>query len=106
MASRQVPSFLSTITGAAACGLLDGFMIPAFSSSSISLVNHCRLWKPKLRTPSLMGRLCFGYNLHLTKGVMVADFSSLKMMFGNLAKRASFFSSNILLGVLIGRDYT
>src|ERR1044072_7082884 len=102
MASLHVPSFLSTITGAAACGLLDGLMIPAFNNSSISLVSHCRLWNPKLRTPSLMGRLCLGYNLHLTKGVMVAVFSSLKMMLGNFARRASLFSSNILLGVLIG----
>src|ERR1044071_8231810 len=102
MASRQVLSFLFTITGVAACGLLDGFMIPAFNNSSISFVNHCHLWNPKFRTPSLMGRLCFGYNLHLTKGVMVAVFSSLRMMFGNLARRASLFSSKILLGVLIG----
>src|ERR1043165_5125335 len=102
MASRQVLSFLATITGAAACGLLEGFMIPAFNSSSISLVNYCRLWNPKFRTPSLMGRLCLGYNLHLTRGVMVAVFSSLKMILGNLARRASLFSSNILLGVLVG----
>src|ERR1044071_8631865 len=102
MASRQIPSFLSTITGAAACGLLDGLIIPAFNNSSISLVNHCRLWNPRLRTPSLMGRLCFGYSLHLTKGVMVAVFSSLKMILGNLARRASLFSSNILLGVFVG----
>src|ERR1044071_9419162 len=102
MASRQVLSFLATITGAAACGLLDGLMIPAFNNSSISLVSHCRLWNPRLRTPSRMGRLCLGYNLHLTNSVIVAVFSSLKMIFGNLAKRASLFSSKILLGVLVG----
>src|ERR1043165_5840729 len=101
MASRQVPSFLSTITGAAACKLLEGFIILAFNNSSISLVNHCRLWNPKLRTPSLMGRLCLGYNLHLTKGVMVAVFSFLKIIFGNFARRASFFSFKILLGVFV-----
>src|ERR1044072_2942314 len=101
MANRQVSSFLSTITGAAACELLGGFMIPAFNNSSISVVNHCRLWNPKLQTPSLIGRLCLGYNLHLTSGVMVVDFSFLKMIFGNFAKRASLFSSKILLGVLI-----
>src|ERR1044071_7122141 len=102
MASRQVLSFLFTITGAVACGLLDGFMIPAFNNSSISFVNHCRLWNPKFRTPSLMGRLCFGYSLHLTNGVIVAVFSSLKMILGNLTRRASLFSSKILLGVLMG----
>src|ERR1043165_3959580 len=100
MASLQLPSFLFTITGAAACGLLDGLMMPAFNNSSISFVNHCCLWNPRLRTPSLMGWLCFGYNLHLTKGVMVAVFSSLKMMFGNLARRASLFSFNISFGIL------
>src|ERR1043165_9576899 len=102
MANLKVPSFLFTSTGAAAWGLLEGFMIPAFNSSSISSDNHWRLWNTKFHTPSLMGRLCFGYNLHLTKGVMVAVFSSLKTMLGNLAKRASLFSSNILLGVLLG----
>src|ERR1044071_7988833 len=102
MTSFQVPSFLATITGAAAWGLLDSFMIPAFNNSSISLVNHWRLWNPKLRTPSLMGRLCLGYNLHLTRGVMVADFSSLKMMLGNFARRASLLSSKISLGILVG----
>ena len=96
-----MPSFLFTSTGAAAWGLLEGFMIPAFNSSSISFVNHWRLWNPKFRTPSLMGRLCFGYSLHLTKGVTVAVFSSLKMMLGNFARRASLFSSKILLGVLM-----
>src|ERR1044071_741950 len=45
-----------------------------------------------------MGRLHLGYNLHLTRGVMVADFSSLKTMFGNFARRASLFSSKILFG--------
>src|ERR1044072_7892371 len=102
MANLKVPSFLLTNTGAAAWGLLEGFMIPAFNNSSISFVNHRRLWNPKLRTPSLMGLLCFGYNLHLTKGVIVAVFSSLKMILGNLARRASLFSSKILLGVLVG----
>src|ERR1043165_7764054 len=106
MASLRVPSFLFTNTGAAAWGLLEGLIIPAFNNSSISLVSHCLLWKSRLRTPSLMGRLCFGYNLHLTRGVMVADFSSLKMIFGNLTRRAFLFSSNIWLDFLCCMGWT
>ena len=98
MASYQILFFLLTITGAAAYGLWDGLIISAFNSSSISFVNYLLLWNPKLRTLSLIGRLCLKYNLHLTKSVIVAVFSFLNTMLGNFFKRASLFSSRIQWG--------